>query len=213
MTYTQTLKLLSRIRVRNITRNKALVERALQISGELDQLKYNPDYVFQNGSYYAAMIGDEVVGGYILVNRNYYRILELARALSGKEHDEVSIQNSVEIGGVWFDPKIKSRIVSGVMWLHMCLTIFTYRRRYIVYGVNASRTGLLNLYRKSGSTVMYCGPTAHAPFKTHPMLSCEYVEYKKFLPTIFKLFLIRLFTAKRERGHAKRYKKMGGSAT
>jgi hypothetical protein len=141
--------------------------------------------LFRRGEVFAAMLGEEQVGGLFLLLTPPFRAIESipdeaqARLPLLRENPPESF---LEIAAVWLLPERRRGPVSAAFWLAVAAAVLGHHRPYALYSYVSERGGLRRLYRGAARALpLYEGPLAERPGAPRGVqIGVDYVPVENF---------------------------------
>ncbi len=124
-----------------------------------------------------AFMGDNLVGGYMLVTRPDFRSLMFVPDQMREEHaffanDQYEM---MEVNGLWIGKQVKSAKQQFGIWLHMLRDVFLCRKKYVLLMADQRNVNILKIHELMGSQVIYQGPPMlRAGATTHSSIRVGY---------------------------------------
>lgn len=74
------------------------------------------------------------------------------------------VQHTLELNAVWLRPDLRGRSPSAELWTSLGRDLSNRDVHYIVFAVNVRRLGLMRLYERVASGILYEGPIVNSSF-------------------------------------------------
>ena len=185
------------ISVREVSQNEELRNKYIDLTAEIEGVKYPQDYISKQGKCFVFLQDEKIIGGYSFFTKPPFRSIEFARLLKadlGALNKLDEKEDFVEIGGVWMAPDDSTLAFGVLIWADMYKRVSKLKKKYIVYGYSLEKRGLVKFYQKLSPIIIYRGDLNgnDSTSRTHKRVSIEFTTMKNFVRACLKLLYARV---------------------